>query len=200
MCVSDGHFQNETGYAYVEINHYRGDPLFDPCVGNQCAEGEVCESLQNKKVVCLMDDCKIPNEEPQDVALGKFAYQSSQIYNQWAKYAIDGLYNTYQFTATEMSPYWWVDLGNIYNMMRIKIINMSGDGHGHRLHDLDISVGPCLDDLSVFAHYKGPGKSGEHLVFQRRLYTDGRFVKLSIINVLGALNVHMVNVFAYPIC
>ncbi|VDI35362.1 Hypothetical predicted protein [Mytilus galloprovincialis] len=55
MCVSDGNFQIETGYVYVEINHYRGDPLFDPCVGNQCAEGEVCDSLQNKKVVCLMD-------------------------------------------------------------------------------------------------------------------------------------------------
>lgn len=31
------------------------DPLFDPCIGNQCAESEVCESLKNKMVVCLID-------------------------------------------------------------------------------------------------------------------------------------------------
>ncbi|CAC5392750.1 unnamed protein product [Mytilus coruscus] len=199
MCVSEGDFQNEIGYVYVEVHHYLGDPLFDPCVGNPCKEGEVCESLQNKKVVCLLDDCKIPKEKSQNVALGKISRQSStRNKNMAAKYAVDGLTNTFQSTRWRKFPYWWVDLGNIYNIMRIEVINRSVGGY--RLRDLDIAVGPCLDDLSIFAHYIGPAKKGEHLVFQRSRYRDGRFVKLTINKVHASLQVAEVQVFAYPVC
>ncbi|XP_063406967.1 uncharacterized protein LOC134690813 [Mytilus trossulus] len=199
ICVSDGNFHNDIGYIYVEMDHYRGDPLFDPCVGNQCAEGEVCESLQNRKVVCLKDDCKIPKEELKNVAPGKTSGQSSVYGNAIAAMALDGLLSTHQHTNEEKFPYWWVDLGNMHNIMRIEIINALKPGYGNRLHNLDISVGPCLDDLSLFAHFKGPGISEQHLVFERRQYTDGRYVKLTIKG-HTALHVSMVHVFAYPIC
>ncbi|XP_071142491.1 uncharacterized protein [Mytilus edulis] len=195
--VFEGDFQVETGYIYVEVAHYRGDPLYDPCIGNQCARGEVCISLQNKKFVCISEDNTILNKERQNVALGKISGQSSLLKSYTSERALDGLTNTFSHTLWETTPFWWVDLGNIYNIMRIEIINRSIAGS--RLHDLDIAVGPSLDDMSIFTHFKGPGKDGEHLVFQRNRYTDGRFVNLTITNSREMLQLAEVMVFAYPI-
>ncbi|CAC5387689.1 unnamed protein product [Mytilus coruscus] len=198
MYISEGYFQNMVGYVYAEVHHYRGDPLFDPCVGNPCDEGEVCESLKNEKVMCILDDCKTPNEAFQNVALGKMSGQSSTYNNEHAEHAVDGLTDTATHTQQDQSPYWWVDLGNIYNIMRIEVINKFTSGS--RLHDLDITVGTHLDDMSIFAHYTGPAADNEHLVFQRSRYTDGRIVKLTITKGPEMLHVSEVNVIAYPVC
>ncbi|XP_052085678.1 uncharacterized protein LOC127723196 [Mytilus californianus] len=199
---SGGNFQTEIGYNFVEIQHYRGDPLFDPCIGSLCKGDEVCEILQNQDTICVSDDCKIPNGEPINVALGKVTGQSSTqmdaVVEYPSEYAVDGFTNTFSHTNAEQSPYWWVDLGTIYTIMRIEIINRAN--YGERLHDLDIAVGPSLDDISIFSHYEGPGKDGEHLVFQRKRYTDGRFIKLTITNGTEMLTVAELYVFAYPIC
>ncbi|XP_071142659.1 uncharacterized protein [Mytilus edulis] len=198
MYVSEGDLQNESGYVYVEVHHYRGDPHFDPCVGNPCNDGEVCESLKNEKVVCILDDCKTPDEEIQNVALGKMCKQSSTYLNDHAGLAVDGLTNTSHHTEQDQAPYWWVDLGQIYNIMRIEVINRFHAAY--RLHDLDIAVGIHLDDMSIFAHYTGPAAGNEHLVFQRSRYTDGRYIKLTITKGPEMLHVSEVNVMAYPVC
>ncbi|VDI07253.1 Hypothetical predicted protein [Mytilus galloprovincialis] len=76
-------------------------------------------------------------------------------------------------------PYWWVDLGHVYDIKRIEIINRS-DQAGERLHDVDITVGPTLKEMSLCAHYKGPGKTREHLVFHCNQQMSGRYVKVTI--------------------
>lgn len=200
---SESNFQTQSGYIYVEIQHYRGDPVFDPCIDNPCKGGEVCEILKNQDTICVSDDCRIPNGEPENVALGKVTGQSSTYHefgaNYSSEYAVDGLPKTFSSTLHEQLPYWWVDLETIYIIMRIEIINR--EVNGFMLHDLDIAVGPCLDDMSLFTHYKGPGKDGQHLVFQSKRYTDGRFIKLTItFGTTALLNVAEVNVFTYPIC
>lgn len=46
------------------------------------------------------------------------------------EYANDGNETTFPHTAIENTPYWWVDLGQVYNtVIRIEIINRS-DGEG----------------------------------------------------------------------
>ncbi|XP_071141770.1 uncharacterized protein [Mytilus edulis] len=174
------------------------DPLFDPCVGNQCDVGEVCESLKNEKVVCILDKCNTPTEAFQNMALGKMCGQSSTYNNEHAEYAVDGLTNTAPHTQQDQSPYWWVDLGNIYNIIRIEVINRWSSGY--RLHDLDITFGTKLDDMSMFSHYTGPAVDNEHLVFHRSRYTEGRYVKLTITQGPGILHVSEVFVIAYPVC
>ncbi|CAG2184529.1 unnamed protein product [Mytilus edulis] len=52
---------------------------------------------------------------------------------------------------------------------------------GERLHDLDITIGPSHNQMSLCAHYKGLGRNGEHLAFtchHTNKYT--RYVKLTI--------------------
>ncbi|XP_076113634.1 fibroleukin-like [Mytilus galloprovincialis] len=49
------HFHNEVGFVYVDVNHYRGDPKYDTCLGNPCKSGEVCESLKDGRMVCVKD-------------------------------------------------------------------------------------------------------------------------------------------------
>ncbi|XP_071168006.1 uncharacterized protein [Mytilus edulis] len=62
--VSSSDFLNEVGFIYVEVDHYRGDPLYDTCLGNPCKPGEICEGTNDGGVVCVKeyevideDDC-----------------------------------------------------------------------------------------------------------------------------------------------
>ncbi|XP_076113633.1 fibrinogen-like protein A [Mytilus galloprovincialis] len=48
-------FQNEVGFVYVDVNHYRGDPMYDTCLGNPCNPGEVCETKKDRSVFCVKD-------------------------------------------------------------------------------------------------------------------------------------------------
>ncbi|CAC5418043.1 unnamed protein product [Mytilus coruscus] len=85
---------------------------------------------------------KTPTEAFQNVAFERGG-QGSTYNNEHAEYADDGLTNT----------------ALIRNRTSLHI--------GSRLHDLDITVGTHLDDMSIFAHYTGPAADNEHLVFQR---------------------------------
>ncbi|CAG2185483.1 unnamed protein product [Mytilus edulis] len=158
----------------------------------------MADDKYSQRVRGKMANCKTSNENFQNVALGKVSRQSSTKGPLHAKHAVDGLTNTFQHTKKEQNPYWWVDLGNIYNIMRIEVINRNR--RGNRLHDLDIAVGNHLGDMSVFAHYTGPATDNEHLVFHRSLYTDGRYVKLTITQGPAILHVSEVIVVAYPVC
>ncbi|VDI72053.1 Hypothetical predicted protein, partial [Mytilus galloprovincialis] len=71
---------------------------------------------------------------------------------------------TYSHTNHENLPYWWVDLGKVYDIKWIEIINRP-DLAGQRLRKADITVGSTLKEMSLCAHYKGPAKLGEHLFF-----------------------------------
>ncbi|XP_052062853.1 fucolectin-5-like [Mytilus californianus] len=95
-------------------------------------------------------------------------------------YANDGNPNTFSHTDYENLPYWWVDLGHVYDIKRIEIINRIQGSNGDRLHDVDITVGRSLKEMSLCAHYKGPGKTGEHLVFRCNRQMSGRYVKVTI--------------------
>ncbi|CAG2255457.1 PPP1C [Mytilus edulis] len=151
------YFLNVVGYIYVVIQHHRGNPLFDPCIGHPCSTDEVCEILKNNKTVCVKDGFNIPYKTPSNVALRKYTQQISTAGSDLsASRAVDGLTNTWSRTHLELLPYLWVDLGTIYNIIRIEIINRNA--YGYRLHDLDITVGLHLDHMTMCAHYTGPGK------------------------------------------
>ncbi|XP_063442873.1 fucolectin-1-like [Mytilus trossulus] len=140
------------------------------------------------KVNEQIKDWKPKKSVIKNVALGKRSQQSSWELKtrSWGnyiccatEYANDGNATTFSHTAIQNLPYWWVDLGQLYDLKRIEIINRS-DHVGHRLHDVDITVGPYLKEMSLCAHYKGPGKTAEHLVFHCNRQMRGRYVKVAI--------------------
>ncbi|CAC5391560.1 unnamed protein product [Mytilus coruscus] len=49
------HFHNEVGFVYVDVDHYRGDPMYDTCLGNPCNSGEICEIKKDGGVFCVKD-------------------------------------------------------------------------------------------------------------------------------------------------
>ncbi|CAC5415712.1 unnamed protein product [Mytilus coruscus] len=49
------HFHNEVGFVYVDVDHYRGDPMYDTCLGNPCKSGEVYETKKDRSVFCIKD-------------------------------------------------------------------------------------------------------------------------------------------------
>ncbi|XP_052066311.1 fibrinogen-like protein A [Mytilus californianus] len=54
------HFHNEVGFVYVDVDHYRGDPMYDTCLGNPCKSGEVCETKKDRSVFCVKDQENMP--------------------------------------------------------------------------------------------------------------------------------------------
>ncbi|VDI81363.1 Hypothetical predicted protein [Mytilus galloprovincialis] len=127
--VSEVYFQQNTGCIYIEIQHYRGNTIFDPCVGNPCSKNEICVRLKNEEIICIKDDVIIPNKNPENVALRKTTEQSSTLPPGYHAYkAVDGLTNTFSHTDLNSSPYWRVDLGTMYNIIRIEIINRDSSG------------------------------------------------------------------------
>ncbi|XP_063397611.1 uncharacterized protein LOC134681908 [Mytilus trossulus] len=196
--LSEVYFQHDKGYIYIEIQHYRGNTSFNPCIGNPCSKNEICVRLKNKEIICIKDDVILPNKNPENVALGKLARQYTTLDSYSAYKAVDGLTTTFSHTDKILSPFWSVDLGTIYNIIRIEIINR--DSSGKRLRDLDITVGPRDDDMSMCAHFTGPGTNGEHLVFQcKGWYIESRYVKMTIIKGPEEyLQLAEVKVFGYP--
>ncbi|XP_052067179.1 uncharacterized protein LOC127706563 [Mytilus californianus] len=49
------HFHNDMGFVYVDVDHYRWDPMYDTCLGNPCKAGEVCETKKDRSVFCVKD-------------------------------------------------------------------------------------------------------------------------------------------------
>ncbi|CAC5416587.1 unnamed protein product [Mytilus coruscus] len=161
-------------------------------------------------------------KKPRDVAYGKSAKQSSVFRNlpiYIASRAVDGDLNTWIHTEHDNMPFWIVDLEKIYKIKWIEIFNINKGFRssdtltnkiklnlqycdtkclsiiGKRLHDLDITVGPTEDEMKLCAHYVGPAKLGEHLVFEC-LHEDIRYVKL-MINGTEILHVLEVKVYAW---
>ncbi|CAC5397280.1 Tenascin-X,Fibrinogen-like protein A,Tenascin,Angiopoietin-4 [Mytilus coruscus] len=87
--VSVEHFQNEVGFVYVDVDHYRGDPIYDTCLGNPCKSGEVCESKKDGSVFCIRyqenevhaEDCTKLNEYK----------HKSRIYTIFTSKSVEGL-------------------------------------------------------------------------------------------------------------
>ncbi|VDH95422.1 Hypothetical predicted protein [Mytilus galloprovincialis] len=117
-----------------------------------------------------------------EVAYGKRSYQSSTYIHghpSSSHLAVNGNIHTMIHTTTENSPYWEVDLGRIYRIKRVEIYNRR-DCCGDRLHDLDITVGPSHNRMSLCTHYTGPGINGAHLIFDCHRTESGRYVNLRI--------------------
>ncbi|VDI72052.1 Hypothetical predicted protein [Mytilus galloprovincialis] len=166
------------------------------CKGYQRLESKV--DTLTAKLDRSLDMLKKINEQTKDrrpnngvirnVALNKKIQQSSWLANtrSWGnyiccavEYANDGNATTFSHTNKDNYPYLWIDLGRVYDIKRIEIINRS-ESYGERLHDVDITVGRTLNELSLCAHYKGPGKIGEHLIFHCSQQMSGRYVKVTI--------------------
>ncbi|CAC5398321.1 unnamed protein product [Mytilus coruscus] len=126
--------------------------------------------------------------DDKNVALRKKSQQSSWHLktHSWGnyvccatEYANDGNATTYSHTNYDNLPYWLVDLENVYDIKRIEIINRF-DFAGQRLKNADITVGSTLKEMSLCAHYKGPAKLKEHLIFYCNRQMRGRYVKVTI--------------------
>lgn len=77
----------------------------------------------------IFSDFNLPNEIPENVALRKPTQQSSTAQFDFPSFkAVDGLTHTISHTDLNVSPYLWVDLEIIYNIIRIEIINRADYG------------------------------------------------------------------------
>lgn len=128
-----------------------------------------------------------------DVAIGKSVRQSSTAYDGVAERAIDGnidgFYNNASTTHTnnEFSPWWEIDLGEIYNLETITLWNRT-DCCSERLTDFDVLVSDVpftSNDLNVIRtqagvmsiHHSGPVSARTTNININR---SGRYVRIQL--------------------
>ncbi|VDI61191.1 Hypothetical predicted protein [Mytilus galloprovincialis] len=103
-------------------------------------------------------------------------------------------------TNRERNPFWWVNLGREYLVERVEIWNRKDcSSCAERTRNMDVTVGPTLNEMKLCAHYKGPSQTGEHLVLGCTKRMRGRYVKLQIQRT-DYLNFLEVKVFALKTC
>ncbi|XP_071171931.1 fucolectin-like [Mytilus edulis] len=145
------------------------------------------------------------NKCVENVSYKKSTGQSSTLspsadYN--SSHGVDGLtpsgYEHMIHTNTEKNPFWWVNLGREYLVERVEVWNRE-ICCAERTRNMDVTVGPTLNDMNLCAHYKGPSQKGEHLVLGCTKRMRGRYVKLQIQGTV-ALNLLEVKVFALKTC
>ncbi|XP_063441798.1 fucolectin-1-like [Mytilus trossulus] len=101
-------------------------------------------------------------------------------------------------TNEEKNPFWWVNLGREYLVERVEIWNRK-DCCGERTRNMDVTVGPTLNEMKLCVHYKGPSQKGEHLVLGCNKRMRGRYVKLQMQGTI-AMNLLEVKVFVVKTC
>ena len=66
-----------------------------------------------------------------------------------------------------------------------------------RVRDMDVKVGPALENMTHCTHYIGPGRASEHVVINCMKILNGRFVKLQCRGIDDFFHLVEVKVFAY---
>ncbi|CAC5408521.1 Fibrinogen-like protein 1,Fibrinogen-like protein A,Tenascin,Ryncolin-2,Ryncolin-4,Tenascin-X,Fibrinogen alpha chain,Ryncolin-1,Ficolin-1,Fibrinogen C domain-containing protein 1 [Mytilus coruscus] len=61
--LSPNDFLNEVGFNYVEVNHNRGDHMYDTCLENPCKFGEICEETKDGGVFCVKEQEEIDGDD-----------------------------------------------------------------------------------------------------------------------------------------
>ncbi|XP_063404802.1 fucolectin-like [Mytilus trossulus] len=127
---------------------------------------------------------------------GKHTEQSSNYLSSFpASNAIDGHLSTFSHTSPQTNPFWILDLGTVYKVKMIKVFART-DCCGNYIHDMDITVGPTTNNMTLCTHYNGPASTKDQLVLKCKKPVDGRFVKLSISTKNAVMALAEVKVFA----
>ncbi|XP_071168007.1 fibrinogen-like protein A [Mytilus edulis] len=90
-CVSGIDFHNEVGFVYVDVGHYRGDPMYDTCLGNPCKSGEICENKKDGGVVCVKDQEEIREYVPEDCTQLRKCKNETGVYKVYLSKSDNGL-------------------------------------------------------------------------------------------------------------
>ncbi|XP_071136944.1 uncharacterized protein [Mytilus edulis] len=145
----------------------------------------------------------------------KHVQQSSEYYTKTfpASNAIDGDLSTFSHTSSQTNPFWILDLGTVFTVKRIQVfartdccvfvcdIDLEEDvvrvPMRDYIRDMDITVGPTTNNMTLCTHYSGPASTKDHLILKCKKPVDGRFVKLSRVGKNAVMAVAEVEVFAY---
>ncbi|XP_052066544.1 uncharacterized protein LOC127706135 isoform X2 [Mytilus californianus] len=185
-------YQNEKRMEEIAAKHNQIGNIIISVLGPKSLSLERMESklnetsaILNRHNGILQDILEVVQRDQniaqlREIAYGKQTRQSSDYGKAYASASVDGNLDTASHTELDESPYLEVDLGNEFQIKRIDIFNRK-DCCGDRLHDLDITIGPSHNQMYLCAHYKGPSRIGEHLVFECNQNTKyARYVRLTI--------------------
>ena len=146
-----------------------------------------------------------------NVALGQSAVQSSTSFNGAASRAVDGntdgvyLNASVTHTGFEVSPWWQVDLGEVYDLETIVVWNRTDNCCVQRLTNFDVLISDVpfvsnnLNDVRADANVLStnhPGTAAPQTNFD--INRTGRFVRIQLVGDGEPLSLAEVQVFGRP--
>ncbi|CAC5399708.1 unnamed protein product [Mytilus coruscus] len=102
-------------------------------------------------------------------------------------------------TLPEPEPFWWVNLGQVYKILKVVSTNRI-DCCGDRLSKMLIHVGENLDTshLELCGQFMGPAASGQVIVTLCNTLPEGQIVKLTSVNAVPR-SFHLAEVEVYGV-
>ncbi|XP_052084321.1 uncharacterized protein LOC127721587 [Mytilus californianus] len=179
------------GKSFVAVSNLQKE-LAGSCKGHDCKVSEICmpQSL-NYTCVPLSDVFAERRTRERSLVSQFLETGQSTPFNCYSGYVckagagIDGIKNPYNMfhTDSELEPFWWVNLGQVYTVQKVVSTNRM-DTLGHRLTKMLIHVGTSLDTsyMELCGQFIGPAVTGQVIVIPCNTLPEGQIVKLTSVN------------------
>ncbi|XP_063416401.1 fucolectin-1-like [Mytilus trossulus] len=114
---------------------------------------------------------------------------------------VDGIKTTTNMfhTNDELEPFWWVNLGEVYEVQKVVSTNRI-DCCGERIGKMLVHVGKSLDTskMELCGQFIGPAVTGQVIVTPCITFPKGQWVKLTSVNAVPVA-FHIVEVEVYGV-
>ncbi|VDI33055.1 Hypothetical predicted protein [Mytilus galloprovincialis] len=167
--------------------------LAGSCKGHDCKVNEVCIP-QSPNCICVPLLEAFVGRGTRDGSLvsqykttGQSTYYTCRADEQCGSGAgVDGIKGPKNFfhTRYELEPFWWVNLGEVYEIQKVISTNRITQLYGSRLQKMLVHVGESLDtcEMKLCGQFVGPGVTGQVIVTPCLIFPKGKIVKLTSVN------------------
>ncbi|XP_071139921.1 uncharacterized protein [Mytilus edulis] len=182
-----------TGNSFVAASTFPQN-LAGQCEKNDCLCNEACMP-RGRKYYCVPIPIKLSECSTREGSLISHKKKTGQStifcgkgYLCEPEAGVDGikqLANIFH-TKPELEPFWWVDLGQVYTVLKVVSTNRMHSCCGDRLRKMLIHVGVNLDtcNMELCGQFIGPAISGQVIVTQCNTLPKGHMVKLTSVNIV----------------
>ncbi|VDI57465.1 Hypothetical predicted protein [Mytilus galloprovincialis] len=182
------------------------EEIAGPCKGHDCKVNEVCIP-QSQNYICVP-------------LLEGFAERGKQIGCPVSRFKQTGQSTSYScpgslkcgagadgiktptnmfHTNDELKPFWWVNLGEVYEVQKVVSTNRI-DCCGYKISKMLVRVGESIDtsQMELCGQFIGPAMTGQVMVTPCITFPKGQLVKLTSVNAVP-MPLHLVEAEVYGV-
>ncbi|CAG2239171.1 unnamed protein product [Mytilus edulis] len=163
-----------------------------PCKGHDCKDNEVCIPQSPTYACVKLLEVFVERRASEGFLVSQFKKTGQSTYFQCgvsrgcaAEAGVDGIKgpSTMFHTGSELEPFWWVNLGQVYKIQKVVSTNRI-ECCGDRLRKMLVHAGKSVDTshMELCGQFLGPVVNGQVIVIKGWTFLEGQIVKLTSVN------------------